>query len=87
MVFKKGGRIAKSDSWTYGGQVVETVNVFKYLGFHLSSSGSFSSGIQERVKSARRALFALKQYFSTNTEILLSTKMKMFNSVVLPVLS
>ena len=87
MVFKKGGRIAKSDSWTYGGQVVETVNVFKYLGFHLSSSGSFSNGIQERVKSARRALFALKQYFSTNTEILLSTKMKMFNSVVLPVLS
>ena len=63
VVFRKPGRLAKGDKWTYRGNEIEIVPFFKYLGCFLSSSGSFTKCTQELVKSARRALFALKVFF------------------------
>ena len=45
VAFKKGGKIACLDQWTFNGSVIETVNQFKYLGFVLGSSGTFNKGI------------------------------------------
>ena len=87
LVFTRGGRFSKLDTWTYKGNKIETVTVFKYLGFHLASSGSFSQGIQERLNSGRRALFGLRKMFNTNSEILPYTKIEMCRTVVCPVLS
>ena len=35
VVFKKGGRLAATDTWSYNGQKLEVVSHFKYLGFPL----------------------------------------------------
>ena len=52
----------------------------------MSTSGSFSRCTQELTNSARRALFSLKKYFSKNPEILIKTKIHLFNSIVAPIL-
>ena len=47
---------------------------------------SFSRCTQELTNSARRALYALKKYFSKNPEILIKIKIHLFNSIVAPIL-
>ena len=59
VIFRKGGRIGRNDRWEYGGNTLEIVSVFKYLGCYISTSGSFSRCTQELTKSARRALFTV----------------------------
>ena len=60
VVFRKGGKLSVKDSWKYGNIDVEVVSSFKYLGFSISSGGSFAGTIQNLTNSARRALFGLK---------------------------
>ena len=86
MAFKKGGKIGKQDKWTFENAQLETVNLFKYLGFVLSSSGKFSQSIAAIAEQAQRALFSLKSYIHTYPDLDLKTKMKMFNSLVTPII-
>ena len=48
------------DVWIYGDQTIEIVTSFKYLGFNITSGGSFKGTIQDLTNSARRAIFGLK---------------------------
>ena len=86
MIFRKGGRVSKKDKWEYKGEAIEIVPCFKYLGCKISSGGSFSETTTDLISSARRSLFALKCIFSKNKEILVSTQMKLFESMILPIL-
>jgi len=69
VVFRKPCKLAAGDKWVYRGNEIEIVSVFKYLGCYLSLSGSFSINTKELVKSARRALFALKVFFGKYEEL------------------
>ena len=86
VVFKKGGRPARNDAWSYNGNPLEVVSQFKYLGCQLSSSGSFNACIQSLCESGRRGLFSLKQYFHSNPEILPKMQIQLFNTMILPIL-
>ena len=86
VVFRKGGKLGRLDVWSYMGRNIEVVTFFKYLGCFLSSGGSFAKCIQELTNSARRALFSVKKYFAKNEEILTSMKLKLFDSMVSPIL-
>ena len=86
VVFRKGGCLGVDDRWQLDGIYLEVVSAFKYLGIWLGTTGSFSKCASELSNSARRALFALKTYFSKNTEILPRVQMNLFNSMVLPIL-
>ena len=87
IVFKKGGRTHRLDKWNYGGENIEVVSCFKYLGCNLSATGSFSNCIQELIASARRALFSLKKTFHKNKEITPSIQLKLFNTMIVPILN
>ena len=87
VVFRKGGRLSSKDVWQYGNRLVETVSSLKYLGFNLSSSGSFSSCIQDLTNSARRALFAIKCCFDKYPELTPDMQLKIFNTIVEPILN
>ena len=87
VVFKKGGRIAASDTWTYNGEQLEVVTQFKYLGCQLSSSGSFKACISNVTDSARRGLFALKKYFHSNPETLPSVQIQLYKAMIEPILT
>ena len=49
--------------------------------------GSFSTCIQDLTSRARKALFALKVQFHKNPEITPSIQLKLFNSLVSPILT
>ena len=87
VAFKKGGKIACLDQWTYNGNAIETVNQFKYLGFVLGSSGTFNKGIDMILTKSQRALFSLKTIFHRNPEMDIRTKINLFNTLVIPVLT
>ena len=86
VVFRKGGILSKNDNWNFQGNHIEVVSFFKYLGIYFSSSGSFNKGTSELISSARRALFGLKRFFANNSEILPSMQLKLFNTMVSPIL-
>ena len=86
MIFRKGGKMSQRDKWTYGGNDLEVVPAFKYLGIYLTPSGSFTRCTRELVISARRALFALKKQIATNPEIQPRTQIELFQRIISPVL-
>ena len=87
IVFRKGGRLGKKDKWYFGERLLEVVTNFKYLGCSISSSGSFKNCLLELTNSANRGLFALKKYFQKNNQILPETKLKLFNTMITPILT
>ena len=86
VVFRKAGRLSQTDKWAYRGTEIEIVSFSKYLGCHLASSGSFNKCTQELIKSARRALFSLRIFFAKNNELLPSTKLMFFDTMIKPIL-
>ena len=86
VVFRKGGRLARNDVFFYAGGEIEVVQSFKYLGCSISSGGSFKNCISDLVNSGRRALFALKRFYSKNPQTMPITKVELFNSLIKPIL-
>ena len=87
VVFRKGGKLSSKDVWYYGNKLVETVPSLKYLGFNLSSSGSFANCIQDLTTSARRALFGIKCCLDKYPELPPALQLKLFNRLIEPILS
>ena len=87
VAFRNGGRIGLLDKWTYQGVDIETVNKFKYLGFVFGSSGKFTKGIEDLKCRGLRAMFGLKNILHKNPEMPPSIQIKLFNSLILHVLS
>ena len=87
VVFRKGGKIGDKEKWYFRGKIIEVVPTFKYVGCLLSSSGSYSHCITDLIVSARRALFALKRYINSYSEILPNTQLQLFSSKVSPILN
>ena len=75
------------DVWIYGDQTIEIVTSFKYLGFNITSGGSFKGTIQDLTNSARRAIFGLKSIIHRFPEMLPNMQINLFNSLVAPILS
>eukprot|EP00745_Piridium_sociabile_P014995 TRINITY_DN220_c0_g1_i2.p1 TRINITY_DN220_c0_g1~~TRINITY_DN220_c0_g1_i2.p1 ORF type:complete len:782 (+),score=58.82 TRINITY_DN220_c0_g1_i2:69-2414(+) len=61
VVFRKGGYLARSEKWTYGGEIMKVVNMYKYLGIFFSTRLSFSFACQDLVKRAKRAVLMIFQ--------------------------
>ncbi|XP_053383523.1 uncharacterized protein LOC123541356 [Mercenaria mercenaria] len=56
MVFRKGGRLARNEEWTYNGQKIDIVDSFNYLGFVLSTGGSFRKGLETLAAKSLKAM-------------------------------
>ena len=87
VVFRKGGKLSKDDKWSFNGYNIQVVNIFKYLGCHLSTQCTFKTHIDKAVESARKGLFLLKQYISTNPEILPKSQLEIFDTMIKPILT
>ena len=87
VAFRKGCKIGQLDKWTYKGEEIETVNEFKYLGFVFGSSGKFAKGIEDLKCRSLRAIFSLKNIFYRIPDMSPNIQKKLFNSLILPILS
>ena len=86
VAFKKGGSIGRNDIWSYAGEMLETVNSFKYLGFVFGSSGKFAKGINSILEQSNKSLFNMKSLQYQYPEITPKIQLHLFNTLVKPVL-
>ena len=74
-----------ASSLTFNGNVIETCNLYPYLGSLISNNGKFKLNISELCKSASRAMYTLlgnvNKFSSGNVTILLD----LFDKMILPI--
>lgn len=85
IVFRKRGRLHENEQWTYSGDNIEVVDSFNYLGFTVSSNGSFKWGIETLSGKALKAMNSL-QMLTKGMEIPMNIKFNLFDSYVTSIL-
>ena len=68
--FKKVPVLARSEQWTFGGQRLEVVNYFIYLGMTLSMQLSFNRMATDQATKAKRFLISLFNFLETVDDFL-----------------
>jgi transcription termination factor 2 len=69
---------------TIDGTQLKNVDTFKYLGSTISSDGTLDKEIAARIQKASQALGRLRTKVLQHKDIRLSTKLKVYNAIVLP---
>ena len=68
------------------GNELPTVTCFKYLGSTVSNNASLDKEIENRINAAAAAYNKLNKRVFSNTDLSISTKIKVYNAVILPTL-
>ncbi len=84
MIFNKNS--TANVEFTVGGETLEKVKQYKYLGILISKSGSFSQGITQLSKKALKCCFALKKCLSTCSYVPIEVAVHCFDSIIKPIL-
>ena len=61
MVFRRGGRLARSENWTYGGSNIEVVSKFKYLGVHFTCCHTWANHISIAMTRGKKVTLMLNR--------------------------
>ena len=75
-----------SSTLQIGGEVLEKVNSFKYLGSEILPSGQAKDEIKLRVDKARQAFMQLYCSLWKRSEISMKTKLRVYKACVRPIL-
>ena len=79
MGFRKGGRLLVNANLMLENEPLKIVNKFRYQGLSIqTTASSFSVHSQEKIASAVRAIFAIKNLSSLS----LATAMKLFHTTI-----
>jgi hypothetical protein len=85
MVFGKG-RLPNNLRFTYGGQPLEIVNKFCYLGIVFTRGGSFVEAQNTLDGQAQKAIYKMKKYLYRFTHIGVKHTMDIFDKLIVPIL-
>ena len=87
MVFNKGNRFIKNQSFYYEKNVIERVNQYTYVGVVFTPNGKFKQNQVTLKNKAMKALFSIKK--SILCEKMLGPKLclKLFDTLIVPILS
>lgn len=69
-----------------GGDSIEAVDSFVYLGSRITSSTTPTDEVRVRIGKATAAFYAFDKLLWSRTEVTINTKMRIYNAAVLPVL-
>ena len=86
MIFSRSGKNNKNLTFKFGGEPIEIVNEFKYLGIVFRNNGRFINAIKfikTQANKALRCLIARSRYLELSVEI----QLKLFDSLVAPILT
>ena len=75
----------KYGAFRLGGQVIEIVTTFCYLGIEMSANGSFKRGIHRLYNKASKAYFALRNDFNFYNGTSPKTIMRLFDIMIQPI--
>lgn len=82
MVFRKGGKLKRTEKWFYKGVEIEIVNEYCYLGVTLTPSLSLNKHFQKRFSQAIKAINTTWKNIVGSKQIEHSAKFKVFNAVM-----
>jgi exonuclease III len=83
-VFSLGN--AKMPNFTLGGNILENVNSYKYLGVIVHRNGKFAHAINDRCTKAKRAIHVLKQVLGYSNNSPAKLAMSLFDKQIQPIL-
>lgn len=87
VVFRKGGRLARTASWYYGSERIETVRSYKYLGVTFTTALSMVEHFKNRVVAAKYGINNTWRKLIADEGIPLSIKWEVFRAVSRSVVS
>ena len=77
-------KIMASESWQMGGETMETVTDFIFLGFKITADGDWSHEIKRHLLFGRKVMTNLDSIFKSR-DITLPTKVRLVKAMVFPV--
>ena len=87
VVFKGGGHLSKNEKWSYGGEVVQTVSYYKYLGILMSCRLNWSMATKLLAQQAKKSFFAYYKSIKRLGPLSYDIYFKIFDSAILPILT
>lgn len=81
LIFRKGGRIAYNETWTYKGERVRIASEYCYLGVILTPRLSFGKHIEKRNSAAKNSINSVWKQFLSKKNVPLKSKWKLFQAV------
>ena len=86
MIFNKSGKKLKSHKFYFNKSPLQNVTQYKYLGFIIASSGTYSHGVKNLTDRAKKAWFAIYTILAKSKKKTIKTYITLFEHVVKPVL-
>jgi hypothetical protein len=86
IVFRKGGFLAANEVWHYGGENIEVVNSYKYLGLHFTTKLSLTSSVTELAAKAKMRTIQILRCLWKLGNVQREVFFRMFDAQVAPVL-
>ena len=87
MIFRKGGRRNRNFNFTYGGNVIEIVAKFNYLGVVFTTGGAFNETHTALSDQAGKAIYKLKSYLHKFNNVSIKHMLDLFDKLILPILN
>jgi hypothetical protein len=86
MVFRNGGHLARAETWHYGGENLEVVNSYKYLGLIFSTKMSFNVALRDVEPRAKRGTLEICRTLRRMNCNSPGIFFKMFDAQIVPML-
>ena len=86
IVFKKGGKLAKTEKWYYMGRNVEVVNSYKYLGVYFTRQMKWLSHAKYASLQARKVFISILKNIKTLGDLNLTSFFRIFDTKIIPIL-
>ena len=86
MVFRRGGFLSRGERWTLGGDSLEVVSKYKYLGYFFTSRLSDTAMLENQNVKAKQRTVSLVQFLFRTRNFNSSVFFHLFDAQILPVL-
>ena len=86
LIFNNRGLKLNNYQFTAGGNNVEVVDSYQYLGIKLKASGSMQLAVTELFDKANRAWFSISNILYTNKRLAVKKAFKLFDCLIRPIL-
>ena len=87
VVFRNGGYLSQNEKWLFGGDYLEVVNAYKYLGIFLSTRLSFTSTLEDLACRAKKGTIAILRTLWSIGDHSPRIFFKLFDSQIQPILT
>ena len=85
MVFRRGGRLSKSETWNLNGNEIKIVKQFKYLGIWFSSCHSWSFHTKTVIERAKKVVLLMRRLIYAVGDLPLKFWWHIFDTAVAPI--